>query len=442
MSHLDEGTLHALLDGELDLHEVKEIQAHIGSCAACGTRLREVKEFHGESDRLVGVLELPTAPSRRTAPADREAGPFGDSPVDRRRTPRHTHRVSGQVNEPPPLLLPENPGYQRGGLLRRMRWAALLLVTVGAGYMASQMRRPSNFAFDGDLNPLRLGDSAPGAVLSSEEDASGAASGGAPRETLEVATKGAPPAETKTAPAVPRRVAPRPEPAGQTPGAQAPAAETRSPTTRERPDERSGVAAAGAVADSEPADETDTALADEGNAEPEEVVSAAERRDIRAEAAQALRQLDRERQAERAAAATAALDSARRREALARQAAAPPPAPRTPEQRAGVYLRIGLDEAAKQLGRPVHVIEGMSPMFMGLVLGRNSPGADRTRPAVRVVYQDSQGRLIFLDQQRLRPGQSTAQPGAEPHWVQGEIALHLSGEVGPDILRNYRGRVR
>ena len=67
MSHLDEGTLHALLDGELDLHEVKEIQAHIGSCAACGTRLREVKEFHGEADRIVGVLELPSAPSRRTA---------------------------------------------------------------------------------------------------------------------------------------------------------------------------------------------------------------------------------------------------------------------------------------------------------------------------------------------------------------------------------------
>jgi hypothetical protein len=90
----------------------------------------------------------------------------------------------------------------------------------------------------------------------------------------------------------------------------------------------------------------------------------------------------------------------------------------------------------------VHVIEGMSQLFMGLVLGRNSPGADATRPVVRVVYQDSQGRLIFLDQQRVRPGQSTAQPGAEPHWVAGEVALHLSGEVRPDILRNYRGRVR
>jgi hypothetical protein len=90
----------------------------------------------------------------------------------------------------------------------------------------------------------------------------------------------------------------------------------------------------------------------------------------------------------------------------------------------------------------VHVIEGMSPLFMGLVSGRNSQGADATRPVVRVVYQDSQGRLIFLDQQRVRPGQSTEQVGAEPHWVRGEIALHLSGEVGPDILRNYRGRVR
>ena len=74
--------------------------------------------------------------------------------------------------------------------------------------------------------------------------------------------------------------------------------------------------------------------------------------------------------------------------------------------------------------------------------GKNSPGADPTRPVVRVVYQDSQGRLIFLDQQRIRAGQPTAAPGDEPRWSQGEIALRLGGEVGADILRNYRGRVR
>jgi hypothetical protein len=84
----------------------------------------------------------------------------------------------------------------------------------------------------------------------------------------------------------------------------------------------------------------------------------------------------------------------------------------------------------------------MSPLFMGLALGRVSPGADAARPVVRVVYQDSQGRLILLDQQRLRPGQATSAPGAEPHWIVGEIALHLSGEVGPDVLRNLRARVR
>ena len=40
MSFLDEGTLHALLDGELDLAEVSEIQKHLGSCVACGSCCR------------------------------------------------------------------------------------------------------------------------------------------------------------------------------------------------------------------------------------------------------------------------------------------------------------------------------------------------------------------------------------------------------------------
>jgi hypothetical protein len=437
MSHLDEGTLHALLDGELDLHEVKEIQAHIGSCAACGTRLREVKEFHGEADRIVGVLELPTAPSRRTGPADPDPAPFGDSAVDRRRTPRNLPRISGQVNEPPPLLLPESAGYQRGGLIRRMRWAALLLVTVGAGYLATRMTRPANFAFEGELAPLRLDDSTP--VVSEEEASPAARPGAAAGESLQVMAKSArqaaPPAAAKPAPSLPRQEAPRPEPAAP------PAAKDQVADASDRLDVEAGLAA-GAVGAAAAADEDIKQAREEEANTPaaDEVTTAADsRRDVRQEAAVALRELDRERQMERAAAATAALDSARVREATARQAA---PAPRTPEQRASVYLRIGLDEASKQLGRPVHVIEGMSQMFMGLASGRNSPGADATRPVVRVVYQDSQGRLIFLDQQRIRPGQPTSAPGAEPHWVQGDVLLHLSGEVGADVLRNYRGRVR
>jgi hypothetical protein len=180
---------------------------------------------------------------------------------------------------------------------------------------------------------------------------------------------------------------------------------------------------------------------------------------VRNEAARALQELDRERRQQRAAAATAAIDSARRRDE-ARQAqsraaevvtptnpapAAPPAAPpqRTLEQRSNTYMRIGLDEAARQLGRPVHVIEGLSPLFMGLAQGSTSPGADTSRPVVRVVYQDAQGRLILLDQQRLKAGQDTTAPsGGQPHWTMGEILLHLHGEIGPEVLRTMRARVR
>jgi hypothetical protein len=311
--------------------------------------------------------------------------------------------------------------------MRRMRWAALVLVTVGAGYMGNQMRQSGGFEFDGlPLPEAMRTDSIPGAVLSTEEAAPPAA------------TDTSAPAEAKSAAAVPKRVAPRAETPAPAVGERARPTPAPAPAlTRAANEEPESSLAAEAAGDTGNFEESaDEVLKDEP-------VSPEREADVRAQAAQALRDLDRERQVDRAAAATAAIDSARRRDALARQAAvAAAPAPRTPEQRAQTYLRIGLDEASKQLGRPVHVIEGRSALFMGLALGRTSPGADATRPVVRVVYQDSQGRLILLDQQRLRPGQATSAPGADPHWIVGEVSLHLSGEVSPDVLRNLRARVR
>jgi hypothetical protein len=155
-------------------------------------------------------------------------------------------------------------------------------------------------------------------------------------------------------------------------------------------------------------------------------------------AAAALEELDLQRRRERAAAATAALPPAR----PAQPAAEAPPAPRTPEQRAQVYMRIGLDEAARQLGRPLHVIEGMTPQLIGLVQGRLVPGADVNRPVVRVVYLDTRGRMILLDQQRLLPGQAAASVGGNLRWTVGEVMLYLRGEPSPDVLRSLQRRVR
>jgi hypothetical protein len=79
----------------------------------------------------------------------------------------------------------------------------------------------------------------------------------------------------------------------------------------------------------------------------------------------------------------------------------------------------------------------MSPQFMGLAQGRVWPEADPTRPVVRVVYQDQQGRMILLDQQRMRGGQAT-----EGRWILNDVALRLSGEAPAEVLRNLQARVR
>jgi hypothetical protein len=76
-----------------------------------------------------------------------------------------------------------------------------------------------------------------------------------------------------------------------------------------------------------------------------------------------------------------------------------------------------------------------------LVQGTAVPGAEAGRPVVRVVCQDSQGRLILLDQQRLRPGQPTP-TASTVAWTLGGTAMWLHGEAPGEILRSYRARVR
>lgn len=429
MSHLDEGTLHALLDGELELTEVKEIQAHLGTCTACGSRLRQVKEYYAEAERLVGAIEVPGA-AASAGPGVGARGPLAPAGSAGRPAPPPVPA------ELPILLLPDNPTWadRSRRVIAPLKWVAVLAVAVGIGFLVSEARRGSEAA---RLAAAPAAESTPAPGLSAEEATpstdSAALSGGA-RGDLALADSEPASAQRKIRPATPPPAPPSPVAAAKAKPAQLAAKDTS-------PDE---------VVDS----------ADQAN---DRVVELAEResadappaKDVRAEAARALDELDRERRVSRAAAATAALDSARRRDqALRREraalapAAAPAPAPAAPaqltlEQRAETYIRIGLDEAARQLGRPVHVIEGMSPLFMGLAQGRTSLGADTTRPVVRVVYQDAQGRLILLDQQRIRPGQSTAAPASpEPHWTMGEILLHLHGEIGPDVLRSLRSRVR
>lgn len=447
MSHLDEGTLHALLDGELETTEVAEIQAHLGSCSACGLRLREVKGFLAEADRLIASVELGSQPvGAGPSSAQREEAATRPEPVARREPPaRREMPVRPQPaadaaqrepwNEPPPaLLIPDNESIadRRARRFKRMGWAALIVGMVGAGFLGVRLRpQPGGLPMVARITPEKSD-----AVVSPEEASRPDSVTRSPESSAVVL-------DDKPARAY------KPKPADTPAAAAAPPARREAPAQDQRQLARNEEATRQPAA--EPAREEDSSDAQTIDSTTAETTPDGQEADsgasgdiatVRARAGEALAELDRERRRNQAAAATAALDAERRRRGTAPAAAAPtPPAPPTIEQRAQVYLRIGLDEASRQLGGPVHVIEGLSPMFMGLARGATVTGADGTRPVVRVVYQDSQGRLILLDQQRLRSGQPAPSAGALS-WLIGDTAMWLNGEAGGDILRTYRSRVR
>jgi anti-sigma factor RsiW len=486
MSHLDEGTLHALLDGELENHEVAEIQAHLGSCSSCGLRLREVKEFYSEADRLIASVDVeataPMAAARLTpAPPGLQPeprltptppGPQPEPAARREPTPRPQPAAAPSKwepwNEPPPVLLvPDNESAaeRRMQRMRRLGWAAILVVIVGAGAVEAKKFIPVGGE---DVAPA----SNTKTVVSQEEAPARDAGALAPAPLAKADSSPTASSRTlATAPATPREtkpaaVAPTKTLAANTAARSGGNGDRKdSATSEETPSDQltdsvTDQSAIDQSATDQPATDqpaTDQAADSEAGGQAEKTEtgtpSAADLASVRQRAAEALAELDRERRVKQAAAATAALD-AKRKTATARtaapaspRAAAPTPQPAlaptppTLEQRAQIYLRIGLDEASRQLGGPAHVIEGLSPLFMGLVQGTSVAGADATRPVVRVVYQDSQGRLILLDQQRLRAGQALPPPGPLS-WTIGGTLMWLNGEAGPEILRTYRPRVR
>jgi hypothetical protein len=423
MSHLDEGTLHALLDGELDVTEAREVQSHLGTCVACGSRLQEVKQFLAEADRLVSALEMPAGAAAPPPPPPREsAPPFG-----------RQLREPETWDETPVLLVLDNAEAlaRRRRWFRALGWAAMIAVVIGGGRALMNA-----VGQHGSLPPARditaATRSVPPAVASPEETA---------RPDQPVAQAATPPARTfaknRTLAA---KTTPQPKAADATKAALVDSAREPADTVANEfadsaPPETQTLAAAGTVAESVSTDSVARDTQAKDTARPEDDLA------TRRAAAQALAELDRQRRRERAAAATAALQPPAPPRAEAPAATEPLPS-RTPEQRSQVYLRIGLDEAANQLGSPVHVIEGMTPELIGLTYGRLVAGADPNRPVVRVVYVDSRGRMILLDQQRLRTGQAPSAADGSLRWSVGDVMLYLRGEPGPDVLRSLQRRVR
>lgn len=107
MSHVDEGALHAYLDGALDElppDEAEAIRAHLEDCAECAARLEAERSVRSSAHGILGMaapdVELPSLEELRAY-------------VKRTR--------------------PERPA--TAGRLYRLGWAASIMIAVGAGWM-------------------------------------------------------------------------------------------------------------------------------------------------------------------------------------------------------------------------------------------------------------------------------------------------------------------
>ena len=55
--HVEEGTIHAWLDGEVPAREAATIEAHVASCAACAAAVAEARGLMAASSRILGALD-------------------------------------------------------------------------------------------------------------------------------------------------------------------------------------------------------------------------------------------------------------------------------------------------------------------------------------------------------------------------------------------------
>jgi anti-sigma factor RsiW len=58
MQHLDEGTIHAWIDGALSSDEASRVDAHVASCAACAAKVADARGLVAASSRIVSALDV------------------------------------------------------------------------------------------------------------------------------------------------------------------------------------------------------------------------------------------------------------------------------------------------------------------------------------------------------------------------------------------------
>jgi hypothetical protein len=456
MSHIDDGKLNALLDGELEGAEAAAAQAHIAGCADCAQRLEEAKRFLAGAEDLLGALGMPRESATPQAQPRRVSKTAKEVALD----------LDGATQQSPALDADGGPLFHRGARAPRARperrgfdytslaWAAIIVLAIGVGYLANEVRHARDEAVPGE-GGAALQRAAPTTALASQP-----------------ATDKAAPV-SRAAPSAPGaagagRVALADRPGGP-PAAKAPPGQAK-PVVPGR---------------------SSTGLGHKRRDAPARTMAGARVPPAQVtRAADALASLGAEAPTVAAARAAPAPPAAAQAPAL-RNAAAPTPRPQpaaeaegagAPQgaggaaQRAAVVgglaarretVRVStLEEAVNRLQGTIRLIDGMRSDRVEIVPGHQVPEADTANDVVRVVYGEP-GRELTLDQQRISaPDHPVADEGrrAQPSAGMGlsEVIVATSSEgvhrlswsdnagfwlslVGPvptDSLRRLAERVR
>jgi hypothetical protein len=489
MSHVDDGTLNALLDGELPADETQAVQAHLSACATCRSRFEEAHRFLAEAGELIDVLApLTAAPPedaaapRKVASTAKEAAvplepgaPTSETPPEpevaagERRVSRTARESAVNIDAqtqkspavrpifggrggpeaeaparpeagigataPSPAILDAPPARRRGLDLERLAWAASVVLALSVGFLVNEVRLARREAH---LLSSLLDTAVTGEVAVA---APGEAPPGGSRDQRGAA--GARPPAVASRPAGARGTKP-PTPAEAAELALRGAERDRGAVRQgapQQPSRRPSAPAAGGAADRAAAGAPARPPAGAGVRTP--TGDLAPREAPRARAAQQLGRRPPPARAEDSAAPAAALE--------------------LPGQTEPARFRpVSFEEAITRLSGSIRLIDGLQPLRVEVGSGRLVPGSDPDRDVIRVVYADPRGRLLVLDQQpgQVRPDAAgivsvnglmrgdtlTTSAGAEGvrvRWVDRKnFWLSLTGSLAPDSMRVLVERIR
>lgn len=130
MRHVDDGGLHAWLDGEMEVYPADEaswIREHLAACSACAERLEDARVLREEAVTILSgdAAELENLPSLEELRARARGSGAGHDPV-----------AGGGGDE---VSVTGSQGPRR---TPQLAWAASIVVAAGAGWMANALLRP------------------------------------------------------------------------------------------------------------------------------------------------------------------------------------------------------------------------------------------------------------------------------------------------------------